>query len=44
MTIQNMKCSIYIATSADGFIAKPDGGIDWLLRSEYDSGAEDILG
>ncbi|MCH8548629.1 MAG: dihydrofolate reductase family protein, partial [Balneolaceae bacterium] len=31
-----MKCSVYIATSADGFIATPDGGIDWLLRSEYE--------
>lgn len=31
-----MKCSVYIATSADGFIAKQDGGIEWLLRSEYD--------
>lgn len=34
-----MKCSVYIATSADGFIAKPDGGIEWLLRSEYDDAA-----
>ena len=25
-----MKCSVYIATSVDGFIAKPDGNIDWL--------------
>ena len=25
-----MKCSVYIATSADGFIATPDGGVDWL--------------
>lgn len=25
-----MKCSVYIATSADGFIARKDGGIDWL--------------
>ncbi len=25
-----MKCSVYIATSLDGFIARPDGGIDWL--------------
>ena len=23
---------IYIATSIDGYIAKPDGGIDWLLE------------
>lgn len=25
-----MKCSAYIATSADGFIARVDGSIDWL--------------
>ncbi|MEX0283592.1 MAG: dihydrofolate reductase family protein [Paracoccaceae bacterium] len=25
-----MKCSAYIATSADGFIARPDGSVDWL--------------
>lgn len=25
-----MKCSAYIATSADGFIARTDGDIDWL--------------
>jgi dihydrofolate reductase len=25
-----MKCSVYIATSVDGFIAKHDGSIDWL--------------
>ncbi|WP_350286098.1 dihydrofolate reductase family protein [uncultured Croceitalea sp.] len=25
-----MKCSVYIATSVDGFIAKPDGNVDWL--------------
>ena len=25
-----MKCSVYIATSADGFIAKKDGAVDWL--------------
>ncbi|HLR31503.1 MAG TPA: dihydrofolate reductase family protein [Fodinibius sp.] len=31
-----MKCSVYIATSMDGFIAKSDGDIEWLLRSEYD--------
>lgn len=26
------KIIVYIATSADGFIARPDGGIDWLER------------
>ena len=25
-----MKCSVYIATSADGFIARNDGSVDWL--------------
>jgi dihydrofolate reductase len=24
------QCSVYIATSLDGFIARPDGAIDWL--------------
>jgi dihydrofolate reductase len=24
------KTSVYIATSIDGFIARPDGSIDWL--------------
>jgi dihydrofolate reductase len=26
------KIIVYIATSADGFIARPDGGVDWLDR------------
>ncbi len=25
-----MKCSVFIATSMDGFIATTDGGVDWL--------------
>jgi len=25
-----MKCSIFIATSADGYIAEEDGGVEWL--------------
>ena len=27
---KNVKVSVYIATSLDGFIARPDGGLDWL--------------
>lgn len=27
---RKLKCSVYIATSADGYIATPDGGVDWL--------------
>src|SRR5690625_1935116 len=35
-----MKCSVYIATSADGFIARPDGDIGWLLKPEYEEAAQ----
>lgn len=35
-----MKCSVYIATSADGFIARKNGDIDWLLREEYADASE----
>lgn len=37
-----MKCSVFIAASVDGFIARPDGGIDWLFKPEY--GADDGAG
>ena len=29
-------CFVYIATSVDGFIARPDGGLDWLKRVEVE--------
>ena len=31
-----MKTSVYIGTSLDGFIAKPDGNIDWLTQYAND--------
>jgi dihydrofolate reductase len=40
-----MKCSAYIATSADGYIATRDGGVDWLHTAgnlEADMGSEDM--
>jgi len=40
-----MKCSVYIATSVDGYIATPDGGVDWLHTAgnlEADMSNEDM--
>jgi dihydrofolate reductase len=36
-----MKASVYIATSLDGFIARTDGGLDWLTGGEGEESGED---
>jgi dihydrofolate reductase len=36
-----MMVSVYIATSLDGFIARADGGLDWLPQGDLQSGGED---
>lgn len=42
-----MKCSVYIATSVDGFIAKEDGSVDWLHtagNADADMGGQADMG
>jgi dihydrofolate reductase len=42
-----MKCSVFIATSADGYIATKDGGVEWLETSgkpDVDMGSESDMG
>ena len=36
-----MKCSVFIAASLDGFIARPNGDLDWLPGAESDIPDED---
>jgi dihydrofolate reductase len=36
-----IRCSVFIATSLDGFIARTDGGIDWLTSGSPTPGSED---
>jgi len=37
-----IKCSVFIATSVDGFIARQDGDISWLTNADYTIEAEDF--
>jgi len=36
-----IRCSVFIATSLDGFIARKNGDLDWLPGSDGDTGGED---
>ncbi len=37
-----MNVSVFIATSLDGFIARPDGDIDWLMEASQKAIGEDM--
>ena len=41
MKSPELKVSVFIATSVDGFIARPDGDVSWLQEVEPMEGGDD---